>query len=99
MSPSVGERPSTVPSREFVFVLEQALGHAVHGTNLESSVAQESDISATVIRIKHDETRLASRLPAVGNWSFEASWATRLALKNRLARGRADALFIHTQVS
>jgi glycosyltransferase involved in cell wall biosynthesis len=85
--------------REFVFVLEQALGHAVHCANLESAVARESDISPTVIRVKHDETRAASHVPAFRSWSFEASWATRLALKDRLKVGRADALFIHTQVS
>jgi glycosyltransferase involved in cell wall biosynthesis len=100
MSPSVGDRPLTdPPRREFVFVFEQALGHVVHGTNLERRLAREPDISATVIRVKHADSRLVSRLPIVRSWSFEASWATRSALKNRLDNGRADAVFIHTQAS
>jgi glycosyltransferase involved in cell wall biosynthesis len=100
MSPSNGDTArKDALRREFVFVLEQALGHVVHGSNLERAVARESDISATVIRIKHDESRLAAHVPGLNNWSFEASWATRSALKDRLESGRADALFIHTQTS
>jgi glycosyltransferase involved in cell wall biosynthesis len=100
MSPSVGGSPLKDPGRrEFVFVFEQALGHVVHGTNLERGLAREPDISATVIRVKHDDTRLVSRLPIVRSWSFEASWATRSALKNRVDHGRTDAVFIHTQAS
>jgi glycosyltransferase involved in cell wall biosynthesis len=41
----------------------------------------------------------ASRLPVLRSWSFEASVAARTALKRRLADGRPDAVFIHTQVA
>jgi glycosyltransferase involved in cell wall biosynthesis/GT2 family glycosyltransferase len=82
-----------------VFVLEQALGHVTHGRNIERVVADAPGIAASVIHVEHRPQSLTSRLPLVSTWSFEASRATRAALRERLAQGPADALFVHTQVA
>lgn len=86
----------------FVFVLEESLGHAVHGRNIRRAIARDTQISPTVIRVAHGES--APRMASFDgflrhNWSVEASWLTRRALKERLAIGPADAVFIHTQVA
>src|SRR5712691_5819011 len=82
----------------FVFVLEQGLGHRVHGQNLERVLRMEHDISADVVRIEH-QVRLGTRVPVLGNWSVEASLATRKALRRCLLAGPRNAIFIHTQVA
>jgi glycosyltransferase involved in cell wall biosynthesis len=82
-----------------VFVLEQALGHMTHGRNIESVLAEAPGIAPSVIRVEQPPASLTSRLPLLSTWSFEASWATRSALRKRLAQGPADALFVHTQVA
>jgi glycosyltransferase involved in cell wall biosynthesis len=86
-------------TRRFVFVLEQMLGHAVHGANLERAIALEPDISATVVRVGPQTRSRLGRLPALSSWSFQASWAARTAVASRVAGGTVDALFIHTQVA
>jgi glycosyltransferase involved in cell wall biosynthesis len=86
-------------SRDFVFVLEHALGHVVHARNLEQSLAEEPDIAARIIPIKHNDMRMASRVPGIRNWSFEASWAARTALRKCLRDQPVEALFIHTQTT
>jgi glycosyltransferase involved in cell wall biosynthesis len=58
----------------------------------------EQEISADVVRIEH-QARLGTRVPLLGNWSVEASLATRKALRRCLLAGRRDAIFIHTQVA
>ena len=83
----------------FVFVLEQVLGHAVHGRNIQRALDDETDISPTVIPVGQRRAGLASRLPLLGSWSFEASMAARAGLRSRLSAGHADAVFIHTQVA
>ncbi|HMC79366.1 MAG TPA: glycosyltransferase, partial [Acidimicrobiia bacterium] len=80
-------------------MLEQVLGHAVHGRNIQRALDDETDISPTVIPVGQRRAGLASRLPLLGSWSFEASMATRTALRRRLSAGHADAVFIHTQVA
>jgi glycosyltransferase involved in cell wall biosynthesis len=81
-----------------LFVLEQALGHAVHGRNIERVLATEPEIAGEVIRIGAG-AGLTSRLPVLGSWSFQASNATRAALRRHLVWKQPDALFIHTQVA
>jgi len=83
----------------FVFVIEQTLGNAVHGRNIERALAQTADIRGTVIRVEQDRSRAASRFPVLRSWSFEASFAARKALRRRLRQGGMDAVLIHTQVS
>jgi glycosyltransferase involved in cell wall biosynthesis/GT2 family glycosyltransferase len=92
-------RQSFATEKRMVFVLEQALGHVTHSRNLERVVAETPGIDPTFIGVEHEPARLTSRLPLLSTWSFEASWATRAALRERLAKGPADALFIHTQVA
>jgi glycosyltransferase involved in cell wall biosynthesis len=85
--------------REFVFVLEQMLGHTVHGANLASTVALDPGVHATVIPIAPNPHSWTHHLPAASSWSFQASSAARAALHRRLRHGHPDALFIHTQVA
>jgi glycosyltransferase involved in cell wall biosynthesis len=83
----------------FVFVMEQGLGHAVHGANLESVLVAQSDIEATILRVRPGETPFVRPMPFTNNWSVQSSWATRVLLSDRLRRGPVDAIFIHTQVA
>ena len=85
--------------RRFVFVIEQGLGHVVHGMNLERVLEDEPDIDATVLRVRPGETPGVDPLPFLTNWSIQTSWATRCSLRTRLRIGPADAVFIHTQVA
>jgi len=84
---------------EFVFVLEQTLGHAAHARNLERVVAAEPDIEGSFLHIEFDDRRGWQRLPGLGNWSLRASWAARQGLQRKLAARTPDAIFIHTQVA
>ncbi len=90
-------RTPDAAEQRMVFVLEQALGHVTHGRNIERVIAETPGIDPSVIRVEHRPPSLTSRLPLLSTWSFEASWATRAALRKRLAQGPADALFVHTQ--
>jgi glycosyltransferase involved in cell wall biosynthesis len=83
----------------FGFVLEQTLGHVSHGRNLERALATEPDINATVIRVDYSDAAGIQRLPGLRTWSWRASVTARNALRERLRRGRLDAVFIHTQVA
>jgi glycosyltransferase involved in cell wall biosynthesis len=83
----------------FGFVLEQTLGHAAHGRNVERAIAAEPDIEATVIRIDFSDAEGIQRLPGLRSWSWRASVAARNALRARLRQGPLDAIFIHTQVA
>lgn len=85
--------------RDFVFVLEQTLGHVAHSKNLERVVQDEADIRATFLRIDFERAGAWARVPGLHNWSLRASWAARSRLNRRLARHPAGAIFIHTQVA
>lgn len=85
--------------RDFVFVLEQTLGHVAHTRNLERVVAAETDISARFVRLAFEPQHRWDRLPALRNWSVRASLEARRGLNRELAARRADCLFIHTQVA
>lgn len=87
--------------REFVFVLEQTLGHVAHARNIRRSLEQHADsVSATVIPIVYRRAAgLAGYIPGLRTWTFDASRQARTALDRRMRTGRVDAIFIHTQVS
>lgn len=85
--------------REFVFVMEQTLGHGAHTKNLERIVGAQPDVHATWFRLEFDDIRPWQRLPGFRNWSLRASWAARQALGRTLAAQRPSAIFIHTQVA
>jgi glycosyltransferase involved in cell wall biosynthesis len=83
----------------FAFVIEQGLGHIVHGMNLESSLLDEVDIDATLLRVRPGETPGVKSLPWVDNWSVQMSWEARSALRAVMQSRRVDCVFIHTQVA
>ncbi len=87
--------------REFVFVLEQTLGHVAHAQNILRSLDRHSDsIRATVIPIEFRRTRsIAGQIPGLNTWTVEASRQARSRVRERLRQRPADALFIHTQVA
>ena len=84
---------------DFVFVLEQTLGHAAHARNLERVVAAEPDVAATFIPLEYSEPSTWRRLPGLRNWSLRASWAARRQLNRKLAASSPHAIYIHTQVA
>src|SRR5260370_41436570 len=84
---------------DFVFVLEQTLGHVAHSNNVERAVLADPDISATFLHVDFDSRHAWERLPGLGNWSFRASVVARRALKRQLAVRPPHSIFIHTQVA
>jgi glycosyltransferase involved in cell wall biosynthesis len=83
----------------FGFVLEQTLGHAAHGLNIERALAAEPDIRPTIMRIDFTDPAGLQRLPGLRTWSWRASVTARDALRRQLRKGPLDAIFIHTQVA
>ncbi len=84
---------------DFAFVLEDSLGHATHALNLKRALSRRSDVRATVIDVRNVPASGLWRLPGLRNWSFRASSIARRGLRARMAAGRPDAIFIHTQVA
>jgi glycosyltransferase involved in cell wall biosynthesis len=84
------------------FVLEQSLGHVTYAQNLQEAVSRDPDVLPTWLLVEHDH-RLRSpllRLPILGdNWSFQASYQARQALRQAGAPGAFRAVFLHTQVT
>ena len=60
---------------QFVFVLEQALGHIVHAMNIERVLDDQPDIDATIIPIAPDTMSGMRALPVLRNWSLQSSLA------------------------
>jgi glycosyltransferase involved in cell wall biosynthesis len=88
-----------VSRRRFTFVIEQGLGHVVHGMNIERVLATRDDIDGTVVKLKPGATDGVRPLPLTHNWSLQASWAAREILRKQVAVERPDAIFVHTQVA
>jgi glycosyltransferase involved in cell wall biosynthesis len=84
---------------DYVFVLEQTLGHAAHARNLERVVAAEPDVEGTFLHLEYGDRLAWQRLPGLGSWSLRSSWAARQGLRRILAERTPDAIFIHTQVA
>ncbi|MFL6127517.1 MAG: glycosyltransferase family 4 protein [Mycobacteriales bacterium] len=85
-----------MPTRQFLYVLEQTLGNAVHGDNVLRAAEAQPDVSARALRVHYDGTALRRRVPVLGNWTVEASWRTRRLVRRALAERPADALFVNT---
>jgi len=87
--------------REFVFVLEQTLGHVAHSRNIRRALDQHAEtVRSTVIPIDyHRSPGLAARIPGLRTWTFDASRQARAGLVRRLGSGPVDAIFVHTQVA
>lgn len=83
---------------EFVFVLEQTIGHVAHCQNLARVVASEDQLAARFIRVEFSQGIVWRRVPAIGSWSFRASWNARRRLNHEIAARRPDCIFLHTQV-
>jgi glycosyltransferase involved in cell wall biosynthesis len=81
----------------FGFVMEQALGHVTHYTNLRFAVEHTSDVDATWYLLEFPP---ATRVPFYrSNWSLRASWLAWRELAGGRAEHRHDAVFFHTQAS
>jgi glycosyltransferase involved in cell wall biosynthesis len=83
----------------FALVIEQKLGHRVHGSTLARMAARQPGVSAEIVPISPRQRLLPGHWPVLDNWSFQASRATRAALRNRLRHSRPDAVYIHTQIA
>jgi glycosyltransferase involved in cell wall biosynthesis len=84
---------------QFVFVLEQALGHVVHAMNIERVLADHTDIDATIIPITPESGTGVRALPLLRNWSLQSSLSARHELRRHVAARPPDAVFVHTQVA
>jgi glycosyltransferase involved in cell wall biosynthesis len=93
------DEPGPAMTKKFVFVMEQGLGHVVHTLNLEHVLSRETDIDATILRIRPEETARSRCMPLANNWSVQMSSKTRQILNETLPQRRPDAVFIHTQVA
>lgn len=81
-----------------VLVLEQTLGNAVHGRNLERVLARRDDVRGRVVRLHYDEASWRHRWPVLGNWTLESGLRARGRVRRLLAERRADVLYVHTAV-
>ena len=82
------------------FVMEQTLGHVTHSRNLQSALAERSDVMATWLPISFDVVGAARCVPLLrSNWSIRASWRARRALGAALKQAPHEALLFHTQVA
>jgi glycosyltransferase involved in cell wall biosynthesis len=82
-----------------LFVFEQALGHRVHGRNLEQSLQRHvGEIDATILPVAPVANGLG-RLPLLNTWSVQASWAARCELEHRRDDGPIDGIFLHSQAT
>ena len=82
------------------FVMEQTLGHVTHSRNLQSALAERSDVVATWLPISFDVAGPARYVPLLrSNWSIRASWRARRALGAALRKAPHEALLFHTQVA
>ncbi len=84
---------------DFVFALEQALGHVVHAMNIERVLSEQDDIDPTIIRVEPDVSSGMRSLPFVRNWSLQSSLSARQSLNRHIASNSPDAVFVHTQVA
>jgi len=80
----------------FGFVVENLLGHTTHYQNLQYWVTQDSEISPVWMPIKPTNDFWSS-LPGIRNWSLQASYRARRAIRATLQQQPLDALFLHTQ--
>jgi glycosyltransferase involved in cell wall biosynthesis len=82
-----------------LFVFEQALGHRVHGRNLEQSLQRHvGEIDATILPVAPVANGFG-RLPLLKTWSVQASWAARGELEHRRDDGPIDGIFLHSQAT
>lgn len=86
------------PADDFILVLEQTLGNAVHGRNLERVMNASSGARSRVVRLDYDERSWRRHKPIVGNWTLESSIRARREVQRLLRQRPAAALYVHTPV-
>ena len=82
---------------DLLLVLEQTLGNAVHGANLERALAGVSEVTARVVRL-HYKASWRRRWPVLGNWTLESSLRARRQVRRLAADRPPNALYVHTAV-
>jgi glycosyltransferase involved in cell wall biosynthesis len=83
--------------QRLMLVLEQTLGNAVHGEHLAAAAERDPRVEPLTVRLGIDPSGWQRRVPVLGNWTVEASWRARQAVRAQERRGGVDALFVHTQ--
>ena len=81
---------------ELLLVLEQTLGHVVHGDNIVHRAQTLPGVAARTVRIDYSDGGAVGRLPLLGSWSVRASWVARQGVLRALRERPADALLVHT---
>jgi glycosyltransferase involved in cell wall biosynthesis len=81
------------------FVLEQALGHVTHSTNLKRLLPRQPAISASIFEVEWDTDGLPAKVPVFkSNWTVRAGVRARRGIRRMHRDQPLDVLFIHTQV-
>ncbi len=86
-----------MPPKNFVFVMEQTLGNAVHASNLRKAFEGEKSVNIKWLDINYPpETRLDKIPPFRSNWTFGSGLKARRALSS--LHSRPDLYFFHTAI-
>jgi glycosyltransferase involved in cell wall biosynthesis len=83
---------------DLLLVLEQTLGNAVHGANLEQALGRAPAFTARVVRL-HFEASWRRRWPVLGNWTLDSSVRARRQVRRLVSDRPPDALYVHTAVT
>lgn len=81
------------------FILEQALGHITHASNLRANVPRDPDIQACWGLVSWETPGIGGHIPLFkSNWTVRAGVRARRLVAEMTRRAQLDALFFHTQV-
>ncbi len=81
------------------FILEQALGHITHASNLRTNVPYDPDIQACWGLVPWETPGIGRYIPLFNsNWTVRAGMRARRLVADMTRRTQLDALFFHTQV-
>lgn len=81
------------------FILEQALGHITHASNLRANVPRDPEIQAYWGLVPWETPGIGQYIPIFkSNWTVRAGLRARRLVATMARQTNLDALFFHTQV-
>ena len=80
--------------KNFVFVMEQTLGNAVHASNLKQAFRDEQSVKIDWLDINYPPENLLEKYPPLSNWTIRSGLKARSAI-SRLSQ-KPDLYFFHT---
>jgi glycosyltransferase involved in cell wall biosynthesis len=82
------------------FIVEQALGHRTHASNLQQSVPLDQTVQAQWGLVPFEVEGLGAQLPLYrSNWTVRAGLRARGMLSAMTRQDALDVIFFHTQVT